>query len=747
MSALALVLAEMGYKISGSDLSSNDLTEKIERMGGRVFRGHRSSNVASGTGLVVYSSSIQKTNPELVAASRKKIKIVHRAQVLGELLNRKKGIAVTGTHGKTTTTSLIAVMLERAGIDPTVIIGGEVAEFGGNAKYGRGPYLVAEADESDSSFLKLKPFYSVITNIEMEHLDHYKTLDDILRSYRSFLKKTKKGGTVFYNNDDPRVREMAKGTGIRGLSFGLTKGADVYARAIRMEGRITYFDCVHRGRVLGKITLRIPGRHNVLNALAAILVGMEMGIPFKKIAEALAGFEGAKRRFHLRINTDDLILVDDYGHHPTEIRAVLEACRNWRYNRLIVIFQPHRYTRTLFLADDFGRCFAGADKLILTDIYAASEKPIRGVSIRNIYEKTIENGMRDVTVMKKERIAGHIERIKERGDMIVVMGAGNICKVADDLAFRLKEGAGPRAEETVSALRKVLKGDILTGESLARHTSFRIGGPADIWAEPRDADDLKRLLRFAAGNGIALRVIGRGTNILADDRGFRGIMVRLASPCFRALKVKGAYITAGGGFDMPRLVRTACAGGLGGFESLVGIPGTVGGALYMNAGGWKSPIFRNVGEFVTSVKVMDRKGRTKTLRKKDLKFGYRSSNLEKYIVLEATFKLKEADPAGLNSRCVRFLKIKREKQVLDIPSAGCLFKNPENFQFTCGQMIDMLGLKGRRIGGAEISEKHANFIINRGGATCSDVMKLASLVKEKVLDNYNVGLELEVKLI
>lgn len=747
MSGIARVLLEMGHAVSGSDLESNCLTRKLEAMGGRIFEGHAKENLPGDVGLVVYSSSVERRNPELAAARGRNIRVVHRAEVLGELFNKKKGIGVTGTHGKTTTTSLIAVMLKNRGLDPTAIIGGEVADFLGNARMGNGAYLVAEADESDSSFLNLKPFYSVITNIEMEHLDHFKTMADVKGAYRSFLNNTRKGGMIFYNYDDKNIRDIMEGFKGESASFGFSGAADIYPADIKMDGFDTSFKCVYKNKTLGEIRLKIPGIHNVLNGLAAVLVGLNLGLTFRGIAGSIKDFRGAKRRFQLRTDAGGVMLIDDYAHHPTEIRAVLNACRNWKHKRLIAVFQPHRYTRTLFLADDFGKCFKLADKLILTDIYAASEKAIKGVSIKSVYRKVLDSGMKDVVMVKRDDIPEYVMKFARRGDMIIVMGAGDIKKVADKLSDRL-ESSFPSSNPVAQELAGMIKGKVKARESLARHSSFRIGGRADTWAEPSDAADLKKVLIFARRRKVPVFIMGNGSNVLVSDGGFRGIVVNLGSSYFKRLKISGRKVRVGGGFSLPKLVSLACGSGLAGLESLVGIPGTVGGAIYMNAGGSANPMYRNMGDLISSLKVMDYGGRIKEIRKEETDFTYRSSNLGPCVILEAVLNLDKGDRGALTGACAQFLKMKRQKHPLDVPSAGCVFKNPPDSQFTCGQMIDTLGLKGMHIGGAHVSEKHANFIINRmGDATCDDVLALIGLIQKKVKESYDITLELEIKII
>lgn len=755
MSAIAHVLLEMGHNVSGSDLAENNITKKLESIGGMIFTGHRPSNIPDKTDILVYSSSISGANSELAEAARRNVKVIHRAQMLGEIFNKKKGIAVAGMHGKTTTTSLVAVMLKNAGMDPTAIVGGEVKAFGGNARLGKGDFVVAEADESDSSFLHLKPSCAIITNIELEHLDHFKTLGDIHRSFRSFIGNVKNGGKVFYNASDANIRKALIGFKGRSESFGFSKGADMRAVDIKMDGFSTKFKCIYKDRQLGTFELSMPGRHNVLNAMAAILVGLDVGLSFEEIAGGIRDFDGARRRFQLRSDSGGVMLIDDYAHHPTEIRAVLNACRNWRNKRIVVIFQPHRYSRTKLLADEFGKCFKGVDKLILTDIFPASEEAIKGVSIRTVYDKVRKNGLKDVVMVKKDEIPDYVMKLKRPGDMILVLGAGDIKSVADSLAGSLGGGrsaAGGRLPYSsdlrlINDLKMEVEGCIKINEPLCLHTSFKIGGPADIWVEPGDAANLKKAIAFAKKRAIPFFVIGNGSNLLASDNGFNGMLIHLGRDSFKGIKPSGTKIRVGGGFSLPRLVNFCCKKGLAGIESLVGIPGTVGGAIYMNAGGYANPIYKNIGSMVESLKVMGHDGTIKRLKAGQIEFGYRSSGLGPYIILEAVLKLKKADSRHLMESCLRFLKMKKEKHVLDSPSAGCVFKNPKDSHFTCGQMIDMLKLKGRRIGGAEISERHANFIVNRGGASHKDVIGLVELIRKKVKESYDIDLELEVKVI
>ena len=511
MSAIAKILLEMGHNVSGSDLEPNSLTKELKSLGAAVFQGHSKTNLPKGADLVVYSSAIDRRNPEAAEARRKKIPLVRRAHALSGLLNPRRGIAVAGTHGKTTTTSLIAVVLDRAGCDPTVAIGGEVDCFKSNARLGSGEWMVAEADESDGSFLYLEPFYTVVTNIEMEHVDHYRSMKDAIDSYSKFVNNTKRNGVFFYNNDDANIKKVLKRYKGEKRSYGLSKDSMIYPMDIKMDGFSTSYRCMRGKKVLGTVRLNIPGVHNVSNSLAAMLVGLEMGMDFKTIASAIEDFKGAKRRFELKFDSGGLKLIDDYAHHPTEIRAVIEAASAFSPRRLISVFQPHRFTRTKYLKREFGACFSGVDKLILTDIYAASERPIRGVSIKSIYDEVKKSGLKDVSIVRKEDIARYMVNESRPGDMVLVMGAGDIKKVSDELGERLRM----RSEF------KGLQGRVIFDAPLSGCTTFRIGGPADVLVEPKDERGLKRVLSICNANNWRICVIGNGSNLLAERPGDR----------------------------------------------------------------------------------------------------------------------------------------------------------------------------------------------------------------------------------
>ncbi|HIX83077.1 MAG TPA: UDP-N-acetylmuramate--L-alanine ligase [Candidatus Megamonas gallistercoris] len=439
MSAIAEVMLDKGYEISGSDLSDSEVVQKLRAKGATVYKGHDSTNV-EGKDAIVLSSAIHQDNPELVQAKKLGLKIFHRSDILAFLLNAVKGIAVAGAHGKTTTSSMISVVLEHAGIDPTILIGGFVDYLNGNAKLGKSDYLVAEADESDGSFLKFYPHIAVVTNIEDDHMDHYGSMENIIKAFVQFIQNLdKENGLAVLCFDNENIRNITKQIDRQYISYALEHEADYTATDIVTDGPQTTFTVVYKGEKLGAVTLNIPGRHNVLNALATIAVCHKLGLSIKTIAEGFTVFSGTKRRFQTKFRNEDVWIVDDYAHHPTEIQTTIKAAKQTEPKRLIVAFQPHRYTRTQLLRKEFGSCFKGADMLILTDIYAASEKPIPGISGKTIVEEVkMQTGVDAVYIEKLADIAPWLEKNKQKGDLIITMGAGNIYTVGETLADELK---------------------------------------------------------------------------------------------------------------------------------------------------------------------------------------------------------------------------------------------------------------------------------------------------------------------
>jgi len=436
MSGIAQLLLAQGQRLSGSDLKSTQLTRKLSALGAGVSIGHAGSNLQDAD-LVIYSSAIKPNNPELVAARERNLTVLNRAQALAALANQKKEIAVTGAHGKTTTTSLIAHLLVKCGCEPTVCVGGELLGLNGNAFLGAGNLFVLEADESDGSFLNFTPFYSVITNIDREHLDYYRDLDQIIESFGQFMQNTKREGCVFFCQDDPKLVKLASSLKVRTFGYSLLNSAEIFARDIRMQSDCSRFRCIYRDQDLGEALLKVPGRHNISNTLVALAVGLELGLEFGSLRQALSLYAGVRRRLELKLKKNNILVFEDYAHHPTEIKATISSLRNFQHKRILAVFQPHRYTRTKFLMEEFGNCFQGVDRLIVTDIYAASEAPIKGVDAQAICQKAKAAKVKEVLFLPKSDIIGHLLAEIQGGDLVAILGAGDIGSVADDLAKRL----------------------------------------------------------------------------------------------------------------------------------------------------------------------------------------------------------------------------------------------------------------------------------------------------------------------
>jgi UDP-N-acetylmuramate--alanine ligase len=438
MSGIAEILLNLGYRVTGSDQRRNEAVERLEQLGAKVFLGHEAAHV-EGAHVVVYSSAVSRDNVEVQVARQRQIPVIPRAEMLAELMRLKYGIAVAGTHGKTTTTSMIGAVLAEGRYDPTIVVGGRVTSLGSNARLGGGEYLVAEADESDGSFLKLAPTIAVVTTIDAEHLDHWGSLEAIRGGFAAFIDKVPFYGSAVLCLDQPDIRLLLPRIQKRIIGYGLESDADVMAQRLRLAGVTSRFEVYQRGVRLGECTLQVPGRHNVLNALAAVGVGLELEIPFPTIQRALAAFSGVQRRFQVLGRARGVTVVDDYGHHPAEIRATLAAARAAFEGRVITIFQPHRYTRTLHLRQEFLTAFGQADVLVVMDIYAAGEPAIPGVTGEDLAAGIRSHGHRHVIYLGNDRarVLAHVLEISRPGDLVLTLGAGDVSQIGPELLRQL----------------------------------------------------------------------------------------------------------------------------------------------------------------------------------------------------------------------------------------------------------------------------------------------------------------------
>ena len=433
MSGIAEVLATIGYRVSGSDLKKTETTEHLRKLGAKIYIGHAKKNI-KGADVVVTSTAVSRANPEVIAAEISKIPVIPRIEMLAELARLKYAVTIAGTHGKTTTTSLASLILQKGGLDPTIVIGGRLKNLKSGARLGRGEYLVAEADESDGSFLKLSPTITVVTNIDNDHLDYYGTLENIKRAFVQHINSVPFYGCAVLCSDDANVREILPEMKRRYVTYGLTGKPDYTATAITPLDCGARFQVIANGKRKGAISLRVPGRHNILNALAAVAVGLELGIPFARVAEALGEYAGVGRRLEMKGEKKGVLVIDDYGHHPTEIKATLSAVKgNWPSRKLTVLFQPHRYSRTAHLYREFAGVFDDADEIQLLDIYPAGEKPVPGVTSQLIYGIMKDRGLPVEHYKGVDLLA---KRVAD-GDIVLTLGAGDVWKQGEELLKKI----------------------------------------------------------------------------------------------------------------------------------------------------------------------------------------------------------------------------------------------------------------------------------------------------------------------
>jgi len=434
MSGIAEVLCNLGYQVSGSDLKESETTRRLAGLGARVVTGAHAAENLDLCDVVVISSAVRRDNPEVLAARAQKIPVIPRAEMLAELMRLKYGVAIAGSHGKTTTTSMVATVLAAAGLDPTAVVGGKLNSLGSNAKLGKGEVMVVEADESDGSFLRLSPALCVVTNIDAEHLDHYGSIEALHQAFIDFANRVPFYGLAVMCLDHPSVQAILPEIGKRVVTYGFSHQAEYRAENVRLDGFVTHFDAFRRGEPLGSFSLRMVGEHNAQNALACIAVAEEMKVPLEVVRSALAEFGGVQRRFTVRGESGGVTVVDDYGHHPAEVRATLKGARGAFGRRVVAAFQPHRYTRTRDLLDEFSRAFNDADVLAVTDIYAAGEEPIEGVTSAQLVERIRACGHRDVTHVPARRdLAAFLRARVQPGDLVLTLGAGDINQVGPEL--------------------------------------------------------------------------------------------------------------------------------------------------------------------------------------------------------------------------------------------------------------------------------------------------------------------------
>ena len=732
MSGLALILLEMGHKVSGSDRVTSAETERLQGLG-LIFSTPHTAVVIDGVEIVIYSSAIRPENATLSAAREMNISCYRRAECLAAVLNSKKGVIVSGTHGKTTTSALAAHLLREGRMRPCHYVGAEIPVLGANAHWHeQSEYLVAEGDESDGTLVNYIPEHTIVLNVEAEHLDFYRDLDHIKTVFDKLCSQTR--GKLFYCAADSGAVDVCSKY-LNAVSYGWSD-ADFIATDVREMRGHTAFNVVRNGENMGRVELGIPGRHNVLNALAAIALVTEIGVDFGSISRGLASFAGARRRFERKYLSSSYRIVDDYGHHPTEIAATLQTAISLNPDRLVVLFQPHRYTRTQMLSEDFGRVLQAADVVFVSDVYPASELPIEGVSGQLIVDAIHRHGPVKAVFVPDLSLAHHvIGNTLKPGDLLLTLGAGNVheagTKIAQDLTI---------LEEMLHMAGDGIKGCLY--ESMKRHTTMRVGGEAQYWLEPSTFESMKNAVNYCRERNIPVRMMGRGSNAIVRDGGIRGAVVHPEGGEFETLEVgEDGTITAGASIRLKKLCAAAVQAELSGFEWMDGIPGNVGGSLRMNAGAMGDDMWSC---FVSAV-CLDDDGEIRCHSREEIEAVYRS--IPEFInnfVMTAKFK----GVSGNAEEMIRHIDEGRKKRKKSQPvgaSSGCTFKNPESIP--AGKLIEELGFKGVSVGGAIVSEVHGNFIVNKENARAQDITELMDMIRAKALEERQIQLKSEAQVI
>jgi len=750
MSGLAHIFLDLGFQVAGSDQHANSEIQELRQRGATIHLGHMAENLAGAEpALVVFTPAVSRDNPELLHAVNHGWPVARRAMTLAALTTFARPVCVAGMHGKTTTSALLAFAFEQLGVAAARAIGASVPQVKPHAAWSRGHVLkasadrlfVVETDESDGTLCEFRPHHAILLNVDAEHLDHYAGFDAVLADFRRFAGQTT-GRLVWCADDANLVASFAGRTGT--TSYGYSLSAD-YRCEIQtaLPDAPTRFEVWHHGTKLGSFSVRILGEKNVSNATGVIALLHQLGHAPEDIARALEGFRGAARRQQELFRDSRFRVFDDYGHHPQEIRAVLAAMRRLQPGRLLVAFQPHRYTRTKHLLPEFASCFTEADRLWLAEIYAASEPVIPGISSDVLADAIRARGQTVELVPNLLHLSGLVRAAMQPGDLVLFLGAGDITQVAHALAVQLREEAPGRNDACLAELRRQLSADslLLKDEPLARRTTLRVGGRADLFVEPGSEADLAAVLRFCNQRQIPFVLLGRGSNLLIRDGGIRGCVISLAHPHFSQWKIDGHRIVAGAGVRLKTIAVEARKHGLAGLEFIEGIPGSLGGSMRMNAGAMGSWLF----DAIESIRFMDYHGNLCERAASEVHVEYRGCPLfRNHIAIGAVLRGSPTDAEAVRGRMDAYSQKRWESQPRQ-PSAGCIFKNPK--AIGAGRLIDELGLKGTRVGGASVSELHGNFIVNDGGATARDVLALIEVIRARVRAARGIELETEVEIL
>ena len=747
MSPIALVLKEMGVDVRGSDRAESVYTKRLSESGIPVTIGQKAEAV-KGADIVVYSSAVHSDNPELSAAVEAGIPIKKRFEFLDYMLSDRKVIAISGTHGKTTTTSMTAWTLNELGLAPGFIIGSISRDLGTNARAGTGEQFVIEADEYDRMFLGLHPFIGVITRMEYDHPDCYPTVTEYVQAFRDFLSNIRPGGIALLNADDPNQTDLWNDAPqARKISFGLKQAADYQAAALRKNdhgGHDFIFTDSADPTVRIPVSLSVPGEYNVANALVTMSICALEGANLEKAADALGRFSGIARRFEQIADWNDIRVIDDYAHHPTEIAATLKAAREvFDDRRIWAVWQPHTFSRTKQLLDNFCGAFHDADRLVVTNIYAARETET-DFGMKDLKQAMCHpNVFFPGTVAQTASfLANPVSGLKS-GDVVVTLSAGD----ANQAGTKALEIMKKRQEFRESAVFQSCRDSFLKEEPLSKYAFTGCGGLARYFIIVHDRETLINAIRTADGMGIPCRVFGGMSNVLISDAGYDGLVILNRVDDFEIgdETEDSVLLHVDVGIPMAKLVQKLESLSLSGMEWAAGLPGTLGGAIYGNAGAFG----KTISETLDAVSILNDVFSMETLPCDELRFAYRSSGLKTHTmngtILSAALRMRKMDSSLIKTEIERNRAFRKEKQPVGERSLGSVFKNPAND--SAGALIERAGLKGKTIGGVTVSQKHANFFVVEEGGNSTDYMTLINYVRQTVKERFGVMLDLEIELV
>lgn len=750
MSGLANMFLDLGCRVAGSDLVVNHEIVELRERGAIVRIGHSGDHLAGlEPTLVVFTPALAHDNSELVEAAKNNWPIGRRALVLSALTQFARSVCVAGMHGKTTTSALLAYALKTLETGPAYSVGARVPQLKPHAAWAPGRLLkdssdltiVLETDESDGTLCEFRPQDAILLNVDADHLDHYTDLGAVLADFKKFAGQT--SGRLVYCADDPKLKELLADREQK-TSYGFSLSAD-YRCEIQtaLPDAPTRFEVWHGDEKLGGFSTRLIGEKNVSNATAVIALLHQSGFDPEMIAAAIASFKGVARRQQELFRDSRFRVFDDYGHHPEEINAVLKSLKRIAGGRVIVAFQPHRYSRTQHLLADFAKSFSEVDQLWLAEIYSANEPEIPGINSDVLAEAIRARGQSVEVVPNLLHLSAQIRAAMKPGDMVLFLGAGDITQVAHALATQLREETHGRSDTLFNELKSRLSDEsiVLKNEILARRTTLRVGGKADIFVEPASEEELSTVLRFCNQHQLPFVLIGRGSNLLIRDGGIRGCVISLSNPFFSRLTVEENRLICGAGVRLKLISIEARKQGLTGLEFLEGIPGSLGGSMRMNAGAMGSWLF----DAIKKIRFMDYHGEVQERVASEVHVEYRGCPMfRNHIALGAVLEGVMSPEDVVRSRMDSYSRKRWESQPRQ-PSAGCIFKNPKTIG--AGRLIDELGLKGTHVGGAMVSDIHGNFIVNDGTATAGDVLSLIDLIKERAKTTRGIELETEVEIL